>query len=421
MKRLVVESAGPIRRAEIEFGDLTVLVGPQASGKSIFAQLVKVIEDAGSIQRDFKQYGFDWTQGTELSQGFSSLYFGGGLEDIFEGASVTRDGKRIDLRGIAKPRSRVGSEKVFLIPAQRVLVLQDGWPKPFMGYSAGDPYSMRKFSESLRLSMEKAFKPGATVFPNDGHLYAQLREVVDDAIYVGSKLELQTEGMRKRVMLKPQGKTSALPYSAWSAGQREFTPLLLALYWLMPQGGGPRGGAGGGPRGGAGRGSRGVPVAHASGTKSGAKLTKSTVRRDSIETVIIEEPEMGLHPQAIITFGLLVLELLGRGYRVIISTHSPVILDLVWALRELSSVDDQIAIAALEQIFNGDRKRGFHVEPPRIKQYRTYYFHRTEGGVVTEDISTLDPGDENEHISGWGGLSGFSGRIARIIGEALSP
>ena len=35
MKRLTLRNIGQIKEAELNFGELTVLVGPQASGKSI--------------------------------------------------------------------------------------------------------------------------------------------------------------------------------------------------------------------------------------------------------------------------------------------------------------------------------------------------------------------------------------------------
>jgi len=35
MKKISLRSFGPIYRGEIKFGDLTILVGPQASGKSL--------------------------------------------------------------------------------------------------------------------------------------------------------------------------------------------------------------------------------------------------------------------------------------------------------------------------------------------------------------------------------------------------
>jgi len=48
MDELTVRNLGPIRRADIEIGDLTLLVGPQASGKSIFLRLLKLVLDAGT-------------------------------------------------------------------------------------------------------------------------------------------------------------------------------------------------------------------------------------------------------------------------------------------------------------------------------------------------------------------------------------
>ena len=39
-----------------------------------------------------------------------------------------------------------------------------------------------------------------------------------------------------------------------------------------------------------------------------------------------------------------------------------------------------------------------------------------ENGLVrSKDISTLDPGDEDDDISGWGGLAGFSSRFGETV------
>ena len=387
METLTLESFGPIRNADVQFGDLTVLVGPQASGKSLFVQLFKAVNDCGAIRSDLKSYGFDWLHGKNVIADYCSLYFGGGLHGLVTASTaVRRDGKVISFSSIAKPAGRVSSaETVFLIPAQRVVVLQDGWPKPFMGYSAGDPYCMRRFSDSLRQLMETGIGSGEPIFPQTRRLKAELKTLVDESIYIGAKLRLELDGMRKRIVLAPQDGGGSLPYSAWSAGQREFTPLLLGLYWLMPS----------------------------------AKVS----RRADLNTVVIEEPEMGLHPQAIVTFGLMVLELLEREYRVVISTHSPVILDLVWALRQLKELRPKQAVRALQQIF------GLVRLSPQIttvlsaalkKNYRVYFFDRKPEGVVTRDISSLDPGDPDKGVAGWGGLSGFSGHIADIVGDSIS-
>lgn len=72
---------------------------------------------------------------------------------------------------------------------------------------------------------------------------------------------------------------------------------------------------------------------------------------------------MGLHPQGIIAMGLLILEFLARDRSILVSTHSPVILDLVWAIRELSQIDPEIGVEALKKIFHLERPshivRGF--------------------------------------------------------------
>jgi energy-coupling factor transporter ATP-binding protein EcfA2 len=388
MKRLRVQNFGPIRDGEVEFGDLTVLVGPQASGKSIFVQLLKAIEDAAAIRKALKDHGFEWQHGGRARQNFSALYFGEGMDSLWRAdAAISVDGKRFDFdRNVVGSRPGIASqERVFFVPAQRVLVLQDGWPSPAMDRSVEAPYCTRNFCETLRELLDRPRGEERAVFPQRRRLKEEFRRLLNQGIYDGGQVRLDRQGMRKRLVLQPKGAPSALPYSVWSAGQREFTPLLLGLYWLMPP----------------------------------TKITK----RPEIETVVIEEPEMGLHPQAIVSFCLLALELLHRGYKVIISTHSPVVLDVVWALRELRDCKRQHAVRALCDIF------ALENPTPPTRQLladalrtdcRTYFFGRTRRSVRVYDISTLDPGDPDAAVSGWGGLSGFSGQIADIVGNALN-
>jgi len=391
MKKLEVSSFGPISDGAVEFGDLTILVGPQASGKSLLVQLFKAIADAGSIRNTLKEYGFEWLHSRNPLRSYLNLYFGEGMGSIWGSSTrILVDGKRLDFEhSVVRPPSAMGTDQsVFLIPAQRVLVLEDGWPSPTFSRSTEVPYCTRVFSDGLRgfLGIEAASSKGP-LFPRPRLLKAELRRQVDEGIYVGAKLRLERRGMRQRLVLEPPGGGSSLPYSVWSAGQREFTPLLLGLYSLMPP----------------------------------TKITK----REHIQSVVIEEPEMGLHPQAIMSFCLLVFELLHRGYRVVVSTHSPVVLDVVWALRDLQTLDEPSAIQALAKIFH------IKLLSPPLKEmlgcalkksYRTFYFKQVgRKGVRILDISTLDPGaTDDADISGWGGLSGFSGHTAQVVGEALS-
>jgi hypothetical protein len=122
----------------------------------------------------------------------------------------------------------------------------------------------------------------------------------------------------------------------WSAGQREFVPLLLGLYWLMPS-------------------------------------TKSS-RRGHIEWVVLEELEMGLHPRAISVLLLMVLELVARGYRVCLSTHSPQILEAVWALRHLKA--NGASPSSLLALFDAPNTQPLQklAETVMTKKVKVHYF-----------------------------------------------
>lgn len=140
-------------------------------------------------------------------------------------------------------------------------------------------------------------------------------------------------------------------------------------------------------------------------------------RRKEIEWVVIEELEMGLHPKAINAVMLVVLELLSRGYRVCLSTHSPQVPDVLWALRvfrekggtakDVLDLFECEATPAMLKIARAVLK----------KTSRTHYF-RQDG--TTRDISNLDPGAEDMAEAGWGGLTEFSGRVGDIISRVVS-
>ncbi len=169
----------------------------------------------------------------------------------------------------------------------------------------------------------------------------------------------------------------------WTAGQREFTPLLLGLYHLLP------------PR----------------------KLLK----QPDIDWVIIEEPEMGLHPQAISVVMLLVLDLLWRGYRVVLSTHSPHVLTAVWMLQRLKEhrARWQLVCDAFEVRRTPALRRV--AESALTKEYRVHLLGFEEDGKVrSTEISALDPESPDERESGWGGLTGFSSRFGEAVRIAVN-
>src|SRR5690349_11920854 len=166
---LELNDVGPIRRAQVHFGDLTVLVGPQATGKSILLELLKLVLDRDSIFRTLRRYGFEWEGRWE---DFSTLYFGEGTSRLWKPAEsrMKWNGKSIDVKQFVRRQadrsapSIPSAERCFFVPAQRVLALsREGWLRPFADYKVGDPYVLRDFSEKLRVQME-ALGSNALVF-----------------------------------------------------------------------------------------------------------------------------------------------------------------------------------------------------------------------------------------------------------------
>jgi hypothetical protein len=385
LNRLKLIQVGQISRAEVQFGDLTVLVGPQATGKSIFLQFLKLALDTGYVHDQLHKHGIEWERSVPA---FLDVYLGEGMRGVWrEGAeesAVEVDGQPVDVAKWVAPRRRASKATAFYIPAQRVLSLANGWPRPFQSFASEDPFAVRDFSETFRLLMEQEFTRAAALFPKTNRLKREYRELLNRHVFGGFGLHVDRHGAQKRLVLRREEGAAAIPFMAWSAGQREFVPLLMGLYWLMPS----------------------------------AKVK----RRSDLSWVIIEEPEMGLHPNAISAVVLLVLELLWRGYRVCLSTHSPHVLDVVWAIRTIQQhrADSGRLLEVFEVRKTGPMKE---VADTAIKkEAKVYYFDRSG---EARDISNLDPGSGDRLEAGWGGLSEFSGRVneivAKVVNQRLGP
>jgi hypothetical protein len=378
---LKIRNFGQVKEADISFGDLTVFVGPQATGKSIVLQLFKLIEDNRNIVTELKRHGLDWAKN---AGDFFDTYFGEGMRTLInDRTNIIYNDKPVDLNKISAAKVLPNKkETMFFIPAQRVLTLRDGWPRPFTDYAPGDPFAVREYSEALRQLMEKEFSDiGKPLFPHDRRLKVEIKNALSEAIFHGFDLKVDKFRSQKRLTLGvgPDSK-NALPFMVWSAGQREFVPLLLGLYWLLPP--------------------------------------SATLKRENIQWVVIEELEMGLHTKAISATMLLVLDLIARGYRVCISTHSTQVLDIIWALNIIKKYHADAGNVL--DIFDVPKKKQMKDLAASVlkKELRVYSFDRQSGKV--SDISNLDPGSENINEAGWGGLSEFSGHVADIVANVVA-
>lgn len=380
MKTLKISQFGPIDEVEVETGDMTILVGPQATGKSLFLQFLNLILDYASIIKTLKSYGFIVNNVKDLLGHYLGLDMAKNWKDE---SKIIKDGKTFDVRRLVKSKPRTVENNTFYIPAQRVLVMEEGWPRPFLNLTSY-PYVVKDFSERLRTIMEAGLGKGKALFPQEGRLKKVIKDKIQEGIFRNTNIKLETE-FKKRLVLEVNGdRQMQLPIHFWSAGQREFMPMLLGLYYLTP--------------------------------------SSRVSQKGKIKTVIIEELEMGLHPEAISGVMLAIMDLLNRGYKVAISTHSLHVVEMIWAIDEIrkSRASQNNKLKAFNKLFNIENLR------PDVKKmaenclnkiYKVFYFKPDEksGFIISRDITRLDPSEEDPVISGWGGLSEFSSNVVDVV------
>lgn len=377
--RLVIHDFAQISDVDIRFRDLTVLVGAQGTGKSLLLQWLKASIDGKHIVQTLRDAGQEVSSKTVID-----LIFGVGMRAAWRTTTaISFDGKPVTPAGIERRGN--GVEKLFFIPAHRSMLISDGWAMPFQKLGPETPVVARLFSQNLFQRFNT--REGSNLFPLNRLLKKVYRQLVDDAVFHGGTVGVeQNEQLARRLRLRFKGEQeTSLPFMTWTAGQREFTPLLLGLYHLLP------------PR------------------------TKK--KDDNVDWVVIEEPEMGLHPQAVTVVMLLVLDLLWRGYRVVLSTHSPIVVTAVWALQRLARYKASYQLVC--DAFSVPRE--YRTSLSRVaetalgKEFATYALqYHDDGRTIATDISKLDPDDDDDAVSGWGGLAGFSSRFGDAVRTAAN-
>jgi energy-coupling factor transporter ATP-binding protein EcfA2 len=373
---LTIRNFAHLHEVKLEFGDLTVLVGPQGAGKSLALQWLKAAMDGKQIVDALKDAGHPAGRPDALID----LIFGTGMAPAWrEGETDIRiDRKRVTPKTIGRIGN--GTERLFFVPAHRSMLISDGWASPFQKLTSDTPAVARIFSQNLfdRFSGKDA----GTLFPVAKRLKREIREKIDQAVFHGGTVGIEEDHQHARRLRLVHGKMH-LPFMTWTAGQREFTPLLLGLYHLLPS----------------------------------VQLRK----REGTDWVVIEEPEMGLHPQAVTAVMLLVLDLMWRGYKVVLSTHSPHVLTMLWMMRQLK--DHQARWQLVCEAFDVETSPPMHKVAAEAlrKEYRAHLLQFGDNGKVSsKDISALDPSSADEHVAGWGGLTEYSSRFGDAVRKAVN-
>ena len=379
MKHLTIKKFGPITDLNIKLGDLTILLGPQASGKTLFLQILKLLIDKEHIVETLTRYNYITDKEPD---NILNYYFGDRLSTMWKKDTLIKADKHIYKKNELLKSNEDIKEKVFYIPAQRILSISDGRPKNFMEYDISSPYILRNFSETLRLFFQYGMGNEQTIFPLNNRLKGGMKKAFNDTIFHGGKIVIDEQSGQKKMRMKVGD--SSLPFMTWSAGQKEFMPLLMAIYCLTG------------------------PVA-------------KTISKEQYEYVIIEEPEMGLHPKAIQSVIIQILEFINSGYKVIVSTHSTVMLEFAWAYKNIKQLPKETQQEALRELFEVPLQSNINKIFKGIinKDLKTYYFSHTKDGVQTYDISSLDVASDNIEESEWGGLSEFASRASEIVSKYL--
>lgn len=369
---IILKDFGPISNLDINLGDLTILIGAQASGKTLFLQMLKLLVDKDQIITTLNKYNYV-TEGNVNN--ILNCYMGEGLSKLWTSeTNIQLNGKLFHKEELLHKPDENAKESLFYVPAQRILSIADGRPKNFMEFDISAPYVLRNFSETLRLFFQKGVKGDSTLFPMSNHISDAIKESINQNIFHDGKVIIDEHTGQKKMQLQIDG--IPLPFMTWSAGQKEFMPLLMAFYCLAEQ-----------------------------------------ERHKQYKYVVIEEPEMGLHPSAIQTVLLQILALIKDGYHVILSTHTPIMLDFAWTYGLLKDLPKDRFEAAMSELFVVHNDIFSEIQEKTIKTY--YFSHKSDGSVSTKDISDLDVSADNIDVSEWGGISQFSTRASEVVSKYI--
>lgn len=364
MDNFVVENLGPIAKADVTFGDLTILTGPQASGKTLFLETFKLVQDFVDIVDDFLETYYEVEHNS-----FLDYYYGDNMHSIIsKNTRIIFNGKNVELefnydRSLFEELS-INSiypqeENVNYIPAQRSLAVSEGRIKISDDF-VNSPFVLVKFSSYLQQIVRT-------------QKFGILREAIKDYDFLkNAEINMRRTAGSPRLEMTVDNQT--VPYMSWSTGQREFTPLLMALDYFESI--------------------------------------------DNKEYIVIEEPEIGLHPRAIIEFMFTVLKLMKKGVKVVISTHSSTPLDFVWTMNRLKHKGVK-SFAALAEMFDFKIKDKDFFNGLFEKEVKVYYFapDPKTRKVHSKDISSLDVESEDEDVSNWGGMSLSADRAGSIVSK----
>jgi len=321
VEKLTVKNLGPIKDFTMETNRLTVLIGPQASGKSLLAQMLYFFNGVSSFVAE--RFSEKLSSASEVEKVLYSILSdirGVPINSYFNAASELSYWGRDEfvITGSQSPKFQQMHNYVFgltkqwddnrslltsaqnltqiFIPTERIVYTYLHAKKNSMLYADFQPLPFRKFSEQLDHSKREYYKYSLDYLFDENapyHVDEYPTRKYDGLIVID---KLQESALDGKAFL------SSGDYKEW--------------YWKIK-----------------GEGKGRIPI---EGTSSGQMaawpffiLASVFGLKNQEHTFYFEEPETHLHPNAQVEVVKTIAYLISRGHRFVITTHSPFILYVI--------------------------------------------------------------------------------------------
>lgn len=303
---LIIERLGPIKKLEIKPRPLTIIIGEQASGKSLVAQVLYFFRGVKThLARVYKpelssrpswhnpaiKNILDSLRGVpfaNFANGVASLRYRNHRTQADWGVKV--DGRKLSVKVLKKMTEEMDSwacgwqrqpegwgqdtsSNAVFIPTERGLITRLLDSQPSALFAPFQPMSLREFAEWLMLFSKMRKRPEFNI--DSFILECQRNALAGEAVVTPNRPE--------KWLWKTDSKI--LPISAASSGQMEAWPFFEFAAFLQHSG---------------------MPT-----------------------EVYFEEPETHVHPRAQVEIMKVVAYLVNRGHNFVITTHSPFLLQVV--------------------------------------------------------------------------------------------
>jgi hypothetical protein len=152
-------------------------------------------------------------------------------------------------------------------------------------------------------------------------------------------------------------------------------------------------------------------------------LNDKDLDKSNKKWLIIEYPELNLHPNSLVQFLKIILFLLTK-YRICVTSHSSIILDLIWIMNQLKqhdgTVNDLFTVLEVDES-ERDEEIIKAAQASLKKDYKVYYFEQGKDySVIVKDISELSVDLDGDYNDYWGEIVKFSTKACDIVAEVVN-